>query len=131
MLDRKKLAIIHITKKELGLDDQQYRDLLEQATGVRSAKELDEEGFRKLMRFFARSKHFRAHATAVTLRQKMYVRHLVEDLGWDENHLHNFIAKYYHRQRLDELGRREASKLIEALKNILTRRFAAGHNRSE
>jgi len=33
MLDRKKLAVIHITQKELGLSDKEYRDTLEQVTG--------------------------------------------------------------------------------------------------
>lgn len=54
-LDKKKLAVIHIVKKELGLSDREYRDQLEDITGVRSAKCLDESGFRKLMNFFARS----------------------------------------------------------------------------
>jgi len=31
-LDRKKLAVIHIVKKELGLSDDEYRDLLERET---------------------------------------------------------------------------------------------------
>jgi phage gp16-like protein len=35
MLDHKKLAVIHITQNELGLDDQEYRDTLEKVTGTR------------------------------------------------------------------------------------------------
>ncbi|HSR36535.1 MAG TPA: phage protein GemA/Gp16 family protein, partial [Desulfurivibrionaceae bacterium] len=62
MLDQKKLAVIHIVKKELGLSDQEYRDSLEKITGVRSAKELDEAGFRILMRHFAKSRHYRVNA---------------------------------------------------------------------
>lgn len=41
---KRDLAKIHIAKKELGLDDEIYRDILEQIAGVRSSALLDEEG---------------------------------------------------------------------------------------
>jgi len=123
MLDRKKLAVIHITKKELAISDQEYRDTLEKVTGVRSAKDLDEAGFRKLMRYFARSKHYRADDKSITFRQKLYIKHLLEDLAWDAGHLRNFLRKYYRREQLDALDKKEAGKLIEALKRIITRRL--------
>lgn len=124
MLDRKKLAVIHIVKKELQLDDQAYRDTLEKVTGVRSAKGLDDRGFRKLMHYFARSRHYRVNQQGMTLRQKLYIRHLVEDLGWHEEHFINFLKKYYKKTRLDSLTKKEASKVIESLKHIITRRIS-------
>ena len=124
MLDRKKLAVIHITKKELDLTDTQYRDLLEKATGKRSAKDLDEAGFRRLMRYFARTTHYRADSEGITFRQRLYIKHLLEDLDWDVNHLRNFLRKYYHQERLESLTRKEGSKLIEALKHIITGQLA-------
>jgi len=120
-LDRKKLAVIHIVKKELGLSDEEYRDLLERETGVRSARDLDEEGFRRLMRFFTRSRHYRDSRDAITFRQKLYIRHLVAELGWDERHFQNFLNKYYHKKRPEQLSKKEASKVIVALKKILAR----------
>ena len=123
MLDQKKLAVIHITKKELDLSDKEYRDTLEQIAGVRSAKLLDEEGFRKLMRYFTRSKHYRESKDGITFRQKMYIKHLVEDTGWDDGHFRNFMRKYYHHDQVAELSKREASKLIESLKKIITRQI--------
>jgi phage gp16-like protein len=119
MLDRNKLAVIHITVKELGLSDQEYRDTLEKVTGVRSSRELDQAGFRKLMRYFARSKHYRINADGMTFRQKLYIRHLVEDLGWDPEHFTNFLKKYYHTEAAEKLSKRQASKLIVSLKHIL------------
>lgn len=124
MLDHKKLAVIHITKKELGLDDREYRDTLEKVTGVRSSRDLDEAGFRKLMRFFARSRHYRINADGMTFRQKLYIRHLVEDLGWDDLHFMNFLRKYYHTDAVEKLSKAEAGKLIESLKKIITRNLA-------
>lgn len=38
------LALIHLAKQQLGLDDDTYRALLENVAGVRSARELDAAG---------------------------------------------------------------------------------------
>ena len=119
MLDHKKLAVIHIVKKELGLSDLQYRDSLEQVTGVRSAKDLDEPGFRKLMNHFARSKYYRAKKNGLTFRQKMYLKSLKDQLNWNEWHFTNFLKKYYKKTTVESLTRKEASKVIKSLQNII------------
>ena len=118
-MDRNKLAVIHIVKKELGLSDEEYRDILEKYAGVRSAKDLDDKGFRKLMHYFVRSRHYRSSRELLTLRQKMYIKHLVAEAGWHESHFVNFMNKYYHKTSLDSFSKKEASKLIESLKNII------------
>lgn len=123
MLDHKKIAVIHITKKELGLSDEEYRDTLEKVTGVRSSRELGEPGFRRLMRYFARSKYYRINADGMTFRQKLYIRHLVEDLGWNDWHFANFLRKYYHAEAVEKLSKSQASKLIESLKHIITNKL--------
>ena len=117
-IDRKKLAVIHIIKKELGLADSEYRDILKQAAGVTSARDLDDVKFRKLMRHFVRSRYYRVNSLGLTLRQKIYINHLAEDLGWDESHLLNFVRKYYHKSTIDALTKQEAINLIESLKNV-------------
>jgi len=117
-LDRKKLALIHIVKKELGISDPDYRCLLKRIAGVESSKDLDEAGFRKIMRFFVRSDYYRVNASGMTLKQKMFIKSLSGQLGWEETHLRNFIHKYYRRESLDVLTRKEASHLIESLKAI-------------
>lgn len=117
-IDRKKLALIHIVKKDLALSDEVYRDMLQAAAGVRSARDLNEAGFMKLMRFFARSGYYRVDHGRMTYRQKLYIQHLTNDLGWDAAHLANFLGKYLHNTDMLTLSRQEASKLIEALKNV-------------
>lgn len=117
-IDRKKLAVIHIVKKELGLSDEDYRNILERETGVRSAKDLDPQSFQRLMRYFTRSGYYRINQYGLTFRQKAYINHLAEELGWNEHHLNNFIAKYFKKPAVTELNKKEASKVIEALKNI-------------
>ena len=121
-MDRKKLAVIHIVKRELGLSDQEYRDILQRVTGVRSAKDMDEEGFRRLMRYFAGSKHYRINQYGMTFRQKLYIKHLVEDLGWGARHFRNFLKKYYKKTDIAMLTKKEAGKVIESLKNIIKHR---------
>lgn len=117
-MDRKKLALIHIIKKELNLNDAQYRNILWQVAGVSSAKDLDEEKFKKLMKYFVRSGYYRLNPEGLTIKQKLYIKYLSQQLGWTEEHLDNFIHKYYRRPRIDELTRKEAIKAIESLKNI-------------
>ena len=117
-MDKNKLAVVHIVKKELGMSDAEYRKILRTVAGVESAKDLDEANFRRLMNYFVRSKHYRANPSGLTLRQKMLVKYLVQQMGWDDTHLNNFIHKYYHDRALGTLTRKEAIKLIESLKKV-------------
>jgi hypothetical protein len=119
VLDHKKLAVIHIVKRELGLSDPEYRDSLEKAVGVRSAKYLDDRGFRKLMNHFARSKYYRLNKDGFTLRQKMYINDLKRQLNWQDLHFANFLKKYYRKTSIESLSKKEAGNVIESLKNIL------------
>ncbi|MCM8801252.1 MAG: regulatory protein GemA [Candidatus Omnitrophica bacterium] len=118
MLDKKKLALIHIIKRELNLGDSEYRRILLEATGVNSAKDLDEKRFKKLMRYFVHSNYYRINPLGLTIKQKLYIRYLLKDLAWSLKHLNNFIRKYYHKPDIDSLSRKEAIKLIESLKAI-------------
>jgi len=117
-IDRKKLALIHIVKKELRIPEEDYRCLLRRIAGVESSRDLDEAGYRRLMRFFVRSDYYRVNDFGMTLKQKLYIKSLARGLGWNIAHLTNFIHKYYKREGLDVLTRKEASKLIESLKAI-------------
>jgi len=117
-LDRKKLALIHIVKKELGLSEEEYRRVLKDHAGVETAKDLDEASFRILMNFFVRSSYYQVNRFGLTMKQKLYIKYLERDLGWGQGHLDNFIRKYYHKQAVDNLTRTEARKLIESLKAV-------------
>ena len=52
ILTRGQLAILHVAKKQLGLDDATYRDMLQSYDGVKSAKDLSLQGFRQIMNCF-------------------------------------------------------------------------------
>lgn len=117
MIDQKKLALIHVVKKEIGLSDEEYRNILFRTAGVKSAKDLDEASFHKLMYFLVRSKHYRARKDGLSLKQKLFMVHLAEDMGWTREHLDNFVRKYYQKSGVDDLSRKEAVKAIESLKH--------------
>ena len=118
-LDHKKLAVIHIVKKELGLSDRAYSNQLEKITGVRSAKDLDESGFRRILNYFVRSRHYRSNKEGITFRQRMYIMDLREKLGWKEAHFVNFLKKYYGKEDIRELSKKEGSKVIISLKKVI------------
>lgn len=118
-MDKNKLAVIHIVKKELNLSEEEYRHILEQAAGVSSAKDLDEEKFRKVMNYFVRSRYYQLNASGLTIRQKVYIKYLAQELGWEEEHLRNFLHKYYHKFNIEELTKKEAMKAIESLKAVM------------
>lgn len=117
-MDKKKLALIHIVKKELGLSEARYRAILQKAAGVNSAKDLDEQKFRALMNYFVRSSHYRLNAQGLTIKQKLFIKYLAQQLHWEPDHLNNFIHKYYGKTNIDTLTRKEAIKAIESLKHI-------------
>jgi len=119
LMDKKKLAVIHIVKRELSLSDDEYRNTLERVSGVRSAKDLTDDQFHKLMRYFVRTRHYRTANKGITLRQKYYIRQLKERLQWDDSHFQNYIHKYFHNRDLSTYTRHDASNLIVALKSVL------------
>ena len=53
-LTSKQIGLLHVAKKRLGLDEDDYRALLSREAGVESAKALDNEGFRRVMNAFKR-----------------------------------------------------------------------------
>lgn len=118
-MDRRKLALIHIVKKELKLSDEEYHRILREEAGVESSKNLTEEGFQRLMRHLVRSRHYVLNRNGLTLRQKLYIEHLRNALGWDAEHLSNFLHKYFKQANIMVLSRVQASNAITALKHIL------------
>ncbi len=118
-MDKKKLAVIHIVKRELSLSDNEYRNILKRVTGVQSAKDLTDDQFHKLMRYFVRTRHYRETNGGITLRQKYYLQQLKERLQWDDAHFRNYMYKYFHKRGLNAYTKHEASNLIVALKKIL------------
>ena len=49
-LTKAQQALLHTAKRDIGLDDDTYRDMLENVTGVRSSTEMTQRGFEALMK---------------------------------------------------------------------------------
>lgn len=118
MLDNKKIAAIHLIKKKLNLSDEEYRRILKESAGVLSSKDLDEKGFLKLMKYFAKTEYYRETENSITIKQKLFIDSLYKKLKWDSEHFKNYLHKYYHKEEIERFDKREASKLIVALNKI-------------
>lgn len=51
-LTRDQAALIHVARRELHLEDDEYRALLNEAAGVTSSAQLDQDGFTKVLERF-------------------------------------------------------------------------------
>lgn len=136
MIDKSKIALIHVAKKQLALDDEEYRIILHSVCGVESAKEIARlEDFKALMRAFQklgfknaeikeRAMRFRrANASPDQLRMIEATWKLVTRNPDDPQALENFLKNRFHVPSLAMLSRRKASDVIEALKEMQLRKL--------
>lgn len=131
MIDRKKLALVHLAKKTLDMHDTDYRALLKRVAGVDSAKTLDANGFAAVMVEFGklgfestaalekRKAPYRAGGHA-TYAQRSYIQRLWQDYkGKDDaeglRHWLQHKFKVSHPRFLDS---QTAPKVIYALQRF-------------
>ena len=138
---QKLLAKIHIAKKELGLDDETYREALENITGKRSAADLTNDQISKCLRHF-KNLGWTPHASRLTPNAKKYddqkgdaysatpaQKRKIEAM-WHEiyrgnsetKHLRQFIFNHFKVSDVNFLDKRTAYDVIEALKQMQKRR---------
>ncbi len=131
-LSRRQLALLHVARRELGLDDTAYRDLLESATGVRSAADLDYAGFRALLRRLERlgfrprgaPRDYGRRPGMATPAQIDYIRGLWRRYRGrdDEAALRNWLHRRFGISDLRFLDRGMAHQTLVALKAMVARR---------
>ena len=119
--------MIHIAKTQCGLADDEYRELLFSCAGIRSAAELSAESqfdsimaaFKKLG-FMPRRSRGGTARSFITRAQEGYIRSLWEKTARNPapEALDAFVNRITHAPSLTELTRREASKVIEALRQM-------------
>jgi len=129
----KKLAVLHVAKKQLGLADPDYRAILFGYGGVESAADLDEGGFQRVMNYLT-ALGFRSDWTKRTFgdrpgmatpAQVDLVRSLWGDChGPDEREaaLNGWLAKYHKVSALRFVTRAKAQAVITALKAMAARK---------
>lgn len=129
-LRNRELAMIHIAKQQLGLDDETYRSMLWTVGRVASSKDLDHTGRRRVLEHLtARGWNNKPARKAQSSRplaadpQSKMIRGLwleLHNLGEVKNPaesaLNSFIKRHTGIDRLEWLSGKQASEIIEILK---------------
>lgn len=141
MISKQKLALIHVGKKALGLEEAEYRELLRHHGGVESAVDLDDAGFKKVIdcmkalgfwvkRRFEQTRP-RDPGDLPTPGQLKVIEHLWLDLAeYEAGAGYTAFRRGFYEQRLriSALGpqtRAQANSVIEALKQRVQRAMKA------
>jgi phage gp16-like protein len=134
---RQLLAKIHIAKKELGLPDETYRDVLNSLFKVHSSRFLSNDQALKLIRYFkdkgwvpkSKPKKYddqKGDIYSATPAQKRKIEALWHDLyrgNSETKHLRQFIFNHFKVSDVRFLDKRLAYDVIEALKQMARRRY--------
>lgn len=127
------IKIIHVAKRQTGLDDEQYRALLSGAAGVESAKDikswaqyrsvmaaLKKLGFKPLSKDFQKSSEEDRQPQWITKRQEYYIRGLwrLASRVKDENALRSLTKRITGTDDVTWCSKKDASRLILALRDI-------------
>lgn len=128
-LRKRELAQIHIAKAQLGLSDDEYRDVMFAVTRVRSAAELDWTGRKRLLDHFRKLGFAGGTARAAGEdKQVRLVRHLWAELhaagavaSADDRALNAWIKRQFNRAAVQWLSTAEARSAIEQLKRWVAR----------
>ena len=129
---RQLLAKIHIAKKELALDEETYREILNSQFGVRSSASLDNTKALRLIRYFeekgwrpkSKPKKYddqRGDIYSATPKQKRLIEALWHNVyrGNDETkHLRQFLWNHFKVSDIRFLDKDKAHMAIEALKKM-------------
>ncbi len=126
-LTGKQIALIHVAKRKLGLEDSEYRDFLEAVCGARSARDVPLADFSYLMERFAelgfvsdfaarsfghRGDHMATPAHVAKIRQLWRDGHGGE---LDDKHLDNWLFRQFKVSALRFVDFETARKVLTAL----------------
>lgn len=127
MVGRSTLAAIHVAKKQLDLDEDDYRAMLRAEAGVASARDLDEAGARRVMLWFdnhgfkrtGTSKGTAADRRPIVQKARalwISLHQLDEVSNRSDKALDAFAKKITGKETLRFCSNGEAGKVVEALK---------------
>lgn len=130
----KQIALLHVAKKQLGLDDETYRAVLERVTGCDSSADLTQPGFTAAVKYFTamgfrstwtkRSYGYRptmATPPQVDLIRSLWAKFLGRE---DENdtELNKWLDRFHKVSSLRFVDNKKAAKVISALRNMNSRK---------
>jgi hypothetical protein len=133
-ISSKQIALIHVAKKQLALDDDSYRAILARFGHVGGAAELDAKGFYMVMKYFT-ALGFRSswtlrtygyRPTMATPPQVDLIRSLWHRFaGHDDDgdvELNKWLDHYHKVSSLRFVDNKKAAKVISALKAMVARK---------
>lgn len=126
------IKLLQVARRSLGLEEQDYRNVLGIYGGVGSAKALTQAGFDRVMTHLKRI-GFEAElkpkppripgspSDPVTVYQNQKILELFKNLGWDGKRQQGFCRKLF--RNLWPMNRGDAQQLIETLKDMEARGY--------
>lgn len=129
-----KIALVHVAKRQLGLDEDSYRDILRRWGNVESSADLDPVAFECVMirmeqlgfrstwtkRTFGDRHASMASAAQVNLIRTLWEKYAPADT--DETGLNGWLSKYHHVSALRFLSADKAKAVLPALKAMVGRK---------
>jgi phage gp16-like protein len=138
-MTNEQLALIHVAKKQLGLDDDTYRAILQKLGRVESAKQLDAAGFEAVLRYFNscgfestwRKRNYGERPGMASPRQVALIRQLWREYtgGDDDAALNKWLERTCKLSALAFLTPKAAQDAITGLKKMTAR--GAGKSASD
>jgi phage gp16-like protein len=131
-LPRSQIAVVHVAKKQLALDDDSYRAVLNRFGGVDSAADLGLEGFEKVMRRMSvlgfksdwNARTFGERPNMASPSQVDFIRDMWEKFhGPDEKDvaLNAWLRRFHKIDALRFINTKKAGAVITALKAMAAR----------
>lgn len=133
-----KLSLIHVAKRQLDMEEADYRLLLLRAAGVESARDLTEAGFRQVMDAFAHlgfqsdsaARNFGRRPGMAGAGQVAAIRRLwleyTAGTGTDAT-LGKWLERTWGVSALRFVTTEQAAKMLAVLKGMVARREEASH----
>ncbi|MCY1668608.1 regulatory protein GemA [Rhizobium sp. SL86] len=131
---KKQIALLHVAKRDLGLDDDVYRAVLARYGKVDSAADLDLAGFNRVMKYLTacgfrstwtkRTYGYRptmATPPQVDLIRSLWVKWRGAD-DPDDAELNKWLGRFHKVGALRFVDNKKAAKVISALRAMIARR---------
>lgn len=123
MLNKSQIALLHLAKKELGLDDGDYRDILYNVTGGRSTSSADrnfrQTDFANVMKLLKKL-GFQADLR-MTQRQLSTILKMNKKIGWERQpwRMEGYAERVLGFKNWKMADVKQAGKLIQAMVSLV------------
>lgn len=138
----RQLAMLHVAKNKLGLNDDDYRSVLLLYGGVESSKQLNQEGMRRVLDRFQQLGFEPIQKKVIPMRtantdgtmppseaQLRYMAALFKEIGMHEDAMRESFCRRLIGKSMP--GRKyEANTVIEGLKKMTARGYKVGGDRT-